>query len=190
MREETTMPNTPFEQANPETAVHLVELHEQMKKGEINIPELRRRYLKDFPVDGTMMLLQDIQRLSWVYKNLYEEIKRLDVRGLPAGELDNLHQPGASTHPFMNNVRLKYEQFGLVPSSYLPQGTTFAQFLGSAVDSTKKLFRGAVNIVKTYPEELGKAFLLEPGTTVVFQFSVGTGGQMTVGWERTIGATP
>jgi hypothetical protein len=164
-----------------EEAKILQAIHEQMGRGEeINVPDSVFEYNKKFPGEGALRLLQDLQKMRFVYNNLVEEVKRIDAEkfSLPAPEPSP--QENAA-----NAIRNKYIGLGMVPENYLPSTSPW-QLLKCGYESLKKLWNAEITLLSSYNREITSAMRLEPGTTVTFQIGLQVVPQTTIGWERTV----
>lgn len=202
------MGDTPFELVNGVEAPAMLELHEQMKRGEIDIRPILDSYLKLYPRDGALRLLRNLQQLQLNYLNLYEEMKRIPpwefhpaTTALPsaaAGAAETATTsptvPGGATttddtlEGKVEAIRRKFVDLGLVPGDYLPRTKPW-EYIRSAKEAMSKLGQGALRLIGEYPSELGRALRLDAGTTLVFQVQAGSPFSVTLGWERTIPPT-
>jgi hypothetical protein len=174
--------NDQFAQVH-ENAEELLRIHKDMEAGEINITDAVSRYELKYGRDGVLRLLEDLQKMQFLYKNLLEEIKRMDPK------LFDPFQPTPDRDNISAAISNKYISVGLLPEQYLPH-TTPVDLAKAALTYLPKLRHSLWNIVKTYPRELFYALRLDPGTTITFQITTGIDLGVAVGWERTIDGHP
>jgi hypothetical protein len=164
-----------------DNAEELIRIHKQMEEGEINITETISRYERRYGRDGVLMLLEDLQRMHFLYKNLLEDIKKADP--LVFAEPRSINTP--TEQQLADAIRNKYIKTGLLPREHMPS-TTLPDLAKTAFRFMRGLGKGTWHVTKTHARELFYALRLDPDTTVTFQISIGTDLGVTFGWERTI----
>jgi hypothetical protein len=173
-------PDDPFAKVH-DNADELRQMLKEMKDGEINITDAISRYERQYGRDGVLRLLRDLQKLYFLYKNLLEDVKRIDPMVFITPPRANM----PSQDVVASGIRKKYTDIGLLPQDHLPS-TSPLDLAKTALDYMKKLGNGVWHVLKIHPRELIYALRLDPGTTITFQITTGTDFAVTFGWERTI----
>jgi hypothetical protein len=184
-----------FREVNGEATDLLIELHNQMDRGHVDLKFLMERYLTKYPLDGPIRLIFDIKKTHDIYQNLYEEIKRMDFGSamskviadkspLREGRYSDSIFPYAEGE-LTRYIYDKYVGLGLVPEGHLP-ATRLYEYIRDAWRNLKQLWHVGIDIVRSYDRELTSALRLEPDTTITFQVQITVDGGIILGRERTI----
>ncbi len=143
---------------------------------EINVSVLVREYTDHISEKPLLRLVQDINERIGIYTNLLEEIKRLS----PREPQQNYDQDAA-------DIKIKFEQLGLIPLHNLPNPTTAERIVNYVLEKIGRFGRALVEIMAKCALELRREIRIDPSVTLLLEVELSLIPKFTIGVE---GFTP
>ena len=115
--------------------------------------------IDDYKMNGSttavLDLFQDLNRKLYIYNNLLEELKRIGAERF-------VDVSGHRLDPDVHDIRIKYEQLGLVDEGFLPNPSARA-LADRALEKLNKFAMLLVRTVNNYSVDLLRELRLQPG---------------------------